>query len=341
MKTITGIDIGSHTIKLVEIAHDKTSATLIAAGTAPTPPKSLISTVPADQEALAIALKKLIKDTGAKTGDVTIALPESQVFTRVIETPALSARELTSAIKWESEQYIPLPLEQVNLDYTILRDAKDTGTNQMELLLVAAPKILIEKYLTILELADIVPTSVETEIIATSRALSRSTATIKNTMIVSIGAQTTDIAILRSGVLSFTRSVSTGGESLSRALSQGLGFELAQAEEYKRAYGLDRDKLQGKIVTAVKPIMDAMIGELRRATTFYQEKYKGESVEVTIINGGTARIPGMVVYLAQELGIEVQLANPWYGITKDARFRVLDTEGPIFSVAVGLALREV
>lgn len=340
MSTALGLDIGSHSIKLIELSSDRSAINLLAAGTARTPPNALMSANPADALLVADAIKKLLKDTGAKAEKVNIALPESQVFTRIIEVPELSSRELTSAIKWEAEQYIPLPLDKVTVDFNILRTTKETGTNKMEVLLVASPKVVIEKYLSILELANVAVDSVETEIIATSRALSRSLINIKTAMIVSLGAQTTDFAILRQGVMAFTRSISAGGEALSRALAQGLGFEMLQAEEFKKTYGLEKDKLEGKIVTLTKPIMDTIVGEITRAIAFYQEKYKNEDIKVVQLCGGTARLPGLVVYMAQSLNLEVQIANPWIGINREARFRVLDNEGAIFAVSVGLALRE-
>ncbi len=341
MKSILGLDIGSHSIKLVEIGSSGAERHLLAAGSIPTPPKALQSSLEADHQAVAMAIRQLIKETGAKSTSVSFALPESQVFTRVIEVPALSQRELASAIGWEAEQYIPLPLDQVNLDYSILRDAKETGTDKMDVLLVACPKNLLEKYLSILEAAELIPLAAETEIIATARALSRSVASIKNAaLLVSLGAQTTDLAILRGGVLAFTRSIAAGGEALSRALVSGLDFNTNQAEEFKRTYGLEQDKLQGKIVAAVKPIMDTIIGEMKRALAYYGEKHKDERVEVTLLAGGTAKLPGMVVYIAQNVGIEAQLANPWVGIKRDPRFAVLDKEGATFTVSVGLALRE-
>lgn len=337
---IVGLDIGSHSIKLIELAHVGNAITLVTAGTISTPPKALVSHLPADTQAIAIAIKKLMKDTGATSKNVNIALPESQVFTRVIDVPQLSQRELASAIKWEAEQYIPLPLDQVNIDFSILREAKDShGTNKMEVLLVAAPKALLEKYVTILDLADVTTGGVETEIIAASRALVRSATTIGTAMVVSLGAQTTDLAILRNGILAFTRSISAGGEALSRALAQGLGFEQSQAEEFKKTYGLEQDRLEGKIVLATKPIMDTIVGEIKRAVAFYQEKYKDSKVEALLLSGGTARLPGLVVYMAQALGVEAQLANPWVGIKKESRFAALDAEGPVFAVAVGLALK--
>ncbi|MBP9814659.1 pilus assembly protein PilM, partial [Candidatus Woesebacteria bacterium] len=174
MKSLLGLDIGSHSIKLIEIARSGSTNTLLAAGSIPTPPKALSSPLEGDRQAIAAAIRQLIHDTGAKSSSVALALPESQVFTRVIQVPALSSRELTSAISWEAEQYIPLPLDQVNIDYSVLRDAKETGTDKMDVLLVACPKTLLEKYLSIIEMAELIPVAAETEIIATSRALVRS-----------------------------------------------------------------------------------------------------------------------------------------------------------------------
>lgn len=339
MNTTAGLDIGTHTIKLIELARQGDQIAVIAAGSMPCPSKAITSTIQADLESVAVAVKQLMKDTGAKSKDISIALPESKVFTRVIEVPQLSDRELSSAIKWEAEQYIPLPLDQVNVDFTVLRDSKQTGTNKMEVLLVAAPKALIDKYLTILEMADLNVVGAETEIIATSRAVGRSIPNVKTVMVVSLGAQTSDIAILQSGTLLFTRSVSAGGEALTRAIAQNLDFNQTQAEEYKRAYGLEKDKLEGKIMNATKPIMDTIVGEIKRAFAFYEEKYKDQHVETVILSGGSSRLPGMVTYLAEALGSEVQLVNPWVGLTRDPRFNVLNSEGPNFCVAVGLALR--
>ena len=339
MNTSVGLDIGSHSIKLVELVKDKIGITLRAAGMSPTPPKSLSSTLAADTEALAVAIKKLLTDAGVSTREVSIALPESQVFTRVIEVPQLSSRELSSAIQWEAEQYIPLPLAQVNVDFTVLRESRETGTNKMEVLLVAAPKVLLEKYLHILELAGVDVVGAETEIIAASRALVRTVPTVKTVMVVSLGAQTTDLAILRGGVIAFTRSISAGGEALSRAVAQGLDFNLSQAEEFKKTYGVERDKLEGKIVAATKPVMDTIVAEMTRAKSFYEGKYTNERIETVLLSGGTARLPGMVVFVAEVMGVEVQLANPWVGIRKDPRFAALEAEGSVFSVAVGLALR--
>jgi len=338
--SILGLDIGSHNVKLVELSKDKNGITLLAAGSMPTPPKSTSSNTDIDQQALAHLIQELVKGTGAKATEVNMSLPEAQVFTRVIEMPALSERELTSAIKWESEQYIPLPLDQVTMDFSILSDGKDASSGKLKVLLVAAPKALTQRYMQIMELAQLIPISAETEVIALSRSLVRSVPTVTNVMIVSFGAQTTDIAILRKGILMFTRTISAGGDTLTRVISESLDFTILQAESYKKTYGLEKNILEGKIVAVLKPVMDTITGEMKRAIGFFEETYKNEHIGVILLTGGNAKLPGLIPYLAEATGIEVQQGNPWVGIRKDPRFNVLNAEGPLFAVAIGLALRE-
>lgn len=339
MESLLGIDIGTHSVKLIEIGREKDVYTLLAAGSVPTPNKALSSPVAADLEAIAYVVKQLVRDTGAKSDKVNIALPEAQVFTRVIEVPPLSERELTSAIQWEAEQYIPLPLDQVNMDFTILRQAAETTTGKMEVLLIAAPKALIERYMTILELSDLTPAYAETEIVASTRAITKSVANLHNVMLLSIGSQTTELTILHDGVIAFTRSISAGGEALSRALSQSLDFTVVQAEEYKKTYGLQRGLLEGKLVTAMEPIMTTILGEMKRAIAFFSEKYAQDRIEAVVLAGGSAKLPGLVSYITEQIAVETQIANPWVGIQKDPRFAILSTEAPTFTVAAGLAMR--
>lgn len=335
-----GLDIGSHTLKLVELSKKDKGYYLLAVGVAPTPPKGLASDAQPDLETLAVSIKKLVLDSRASSRQVNTSLPESQIFSRVIEMPPLTETELASAIKWEAEQYIPMPLAEVKMDFAILSSPKKGEEGKMEVLLVAAPLTLIEKYKKILEMAGLTPASLEPEIIAVSRSLVGESKT--PTLIINLGAATTDLSIVRNGVLTFTRSIASGGEALARAVAKEMGFELSQAEEYKRTYGLEEDKLEGKILSAVKPIFDTVIEEIKRALAFYQGKYPEEPIKIVSLCGGTAKLPGLVVYLAQNLGIETQIGNPWVAVGRDPKvFPKIDEEGPIFAVAVGLAQKEI
>lgn len=342
-KTVLGLDIGTTYIKFVELAHTgKGMYQLVSVGLTPAPLKGMGSEAAIDQETLAITIKKLLKDGGVKTKTANIALPEAHVFTRIISVPPLSERELASAIKWEAEQYIPLPLEEVSMDFSIVGQSQDKdGNKKLDVLLVAAPKILIARYTKILEMCDIDMTALETEIIAASRALLPSLATHPATvMVVNFGAKSTDLSILRSGTISFTRSVPTGGEHLTRALAQDLGFPTPQAEEYKKTYGLEKNQLEGKVYRSLIPLFSVIIEEMKRSITFFQNKFSDEVISTIIVSGGSAKLPGLISIVAQEVGIETIVGNPWTRVSIDRKkFNKLGDEGVTFVVAVGLAMR--
>lgn len=343
-KTALGLDIGAKYIKFVELQQlGKDKYHLLAIGMAPSPAKGIMSEASIDQEALAVTIQKLLKEAGVKTKSVIAALPEAHVFTRIVQVPPLSERELASAIKWEAEQYIPLPLEEVNMDFSIVGESKDAeGNKKLDVLLVAAPKNMIERYTKILKMCDLEVDALETEIIAVSRALLPSSPEKPITvMVVNLGAKTTDLSILRNGVISFTRSIPSGGENFTRALAQDMGFALPQAEEYKKTYGLKKDLLEGKVYRSLKPLFAVTVEEIKRSITFFQNKFPDEVISAIILSGGSAKLPGLVESLVEEIGIETQIGNPWVRVEKDPkRFLRIDEEGATFVVAVGLAMRE-
>lgn len=335
-----GIDFGSNSIKIVQLNHRGSEYELVAYGSASAPPKGFISEAKVDIEILAESIKKLVKDARINTNNAAIALSETQVYTRVISTPPLSEQELSSAIKWEAEQYIPLPLSDVKIDYQILSQPEKSDPHaSIDILLVAAPLVTINKYLNILKIANLKPVLMETEIISIARSLvsdNKST-----TLLVNIGAMTSEIAVIRHGSLSFTRSIATGGNSLGRAVSSELNLDYLQAEEYKKTYGLDHSKLSGKVATAIKPVFEVIINEMRRAISFYQ-KEKNDTITNIVLTGGTSRMPGIVSYLAETFGLEVSIGNPWQKIKMaDQVLTELSADASFYATAVGLAMKNI
>lgn len=343
-----GLDIGSYSIKAVEIDRNGTDLKLSAVGMASAPPNLIFSDSEIDKQTLADSIKKLTKDIGVHTKNVVAAFPESITFTRVIEMPNITDQELSNAIEWSAEQYIPMPLSEVKLSWMILGEgeAKKEGNTEktLRVLLVAAPLSLIERYMRILELSGLQVHAFETEVIAISRALLARNQVGPTTLIVSIGASTTDLSIIDSQNIQFTRSIGTGGTALTRSISQELGFDLAQAEEYKKSYGLQEDQLEGKIMNILKPVVDVIISEVERAILFYQTKHISSPVKRIVITGGSAQLPGLVVYMASSLGVEVQIGDPWQGIEIAPKFNFdpQDIQNKVnYAVVIGLAKRDV
>lgn len=343
-----GLDIGSYSLKLVEMDHDGDQLKLSTLGMSTPPPNLIYSDAEIDKQALADNIKKLVKDAGVHTRNVVAAFPESATFTRVIEMPKITEQELENAIEWSAEQYIPMPLSEVKLSWMVLGESdnktKEGGEKVLRVLLVAAPLTLIERYMNIINLAGLEPYAFETEVIAISRALLPQDQSSPTTLIVSIGASTTDLSIVDSQNIQFTRSIGTGGNALTRAISQELGFEVPQAEEYKRSYGLLEDQLEGKIMNILKPVVDVILSEVERAILFYQTKHIANPVKRVVVTGGSAQLQGLVVYMASSLGVEVQIGDPWQGINVPERFTSVtdDIQNKVsYSVAIGLAKRDV
>lgn len=337
-----GLDIGSHSIKAVQLTGSWQQPNFVAAGQIEAPPQALNQPPGAETEesakALAEAVKTLHKEAHFSTDKVVVALPESQVFTRVVELPTLKQSEIKNAIAWEAEQYVPIPMNEVKLDWQILGNAPTGG--KVEVLLVAAPINLIQRYLNIIKMAGFTALSLETEITAVVRSLVQRIEGAPTTMVVSIGASTTDLSIVSTGRISFTRSIATGGLALARGVASELGFEIDQATEYMKTYGLDPTSLEGKVMQSIKPIFDVIVNEIRRVLAYYVTKHPELPVKRVVVTGGTSKLPGLVVYLAEALGLEVQVGNPWEGVSLPSQVaKKLSDEAASYAVAVGLALK--
>src|SRR3989304_6815272 len=167
-----GLDIGDIAIRAVELKLDKGGFSLSASITSPTPPKGMMSESPLDEEEMGNAIKKALKEAKIDTKSANVALPENQVYTKIVEMPYLSDRELSSAIYWEAEQYIPIPLSNITLAWNVVkRSEKPKQNEKMNVLMVGAPTIIVKKYQKVLFLSGITINTLETEILSTIRAL--------------------------------------------------------------------------------------------------------------------------------------------------------------------------
>lgn len=342
-KITVGLDIGYSSVKVVSLSKDKEQFKLVSIGSIPSPQPGIMSDVDTDLEALANNIRRLLSVSKIDTKGVVAALPESKVFTRVIDDlPYLTDNELSSAIRYAAEEFIPMSLAEVNLNWQVLfRSHTRTADARTVVLVIASPKHVVSKYIKVLQMAGFQPSALETETIAVTRSLVGNNPFSPSTLIIQMGANTTDFTAVSKGLIWLTRSISTGGVALTRALAQYFNFEMNQAEQYKKIYGLSEDQLDGKIFGALKPIVDIIAGEGKRVIQAFEARSPHEPMKRVVISGGGAKMPGLVRYLANLLGLEVQEADPWFSIIKDKNSVLkLSQEAPAYSVAVGLALRE-
>mgnify|MGYP001561430755 CR=1 FL=1 len=337
-----GLNIGITSIKVVWLSSLKEGFLLDASIISPAPAKGMLSESPLDQEEMARTIETAVANAKIVSKFVNVALPENQVYTKVIEMPILSDKELSSAIFWEAEQNIPVPLSTITLAWNVLkRPQKAIGNEKMHVLMVGAPSVLVNKYQKVLLMAGLRINALETELLSIIRALVLSE-NFPPSIIINIGSISTSLAIIRNGIMIFTYSIPTGGIAINRAISTDFGLTPTQAEEYKKIYGISKEAFGGKIGKAIEPILNSILAEVKKSLVFYSEKYKDDKpIRQVLLTGGTAKLPGIDLFFTNNTGIETAIANPWKIILNQNELpqQVLDN-GPDYTIAVGLAMRD-
>ena len=336
---MVGIDIGSKTIKIVELDKEGANYSLGASGIIGYSGITIDKmTDEKEMASLGQIIRKLHSEAGVSSKDVVISIPEPLVFTRTIKFPLLTDAEIASAVKWEAEQYIPIPITDAIVQHTILARNEKSSPPEVLVLLVAAPKAVVEKYTKVIQLAGLNTVAVETELVALTRSLAPPDRTV---LLVDFGASSTNIAISKMGLLSFSRCVPIAGEAFTRAVSQGLGVTPEQAEEYKKTYGLTATQLEGKVKRVLDPVLALVVDEIKKAVSYYLTEEKGESPSSLIVSGGTSAVPEIVTTLTKLIGMEVLVGNPFEKINVDPETaQKLAPYVLLYGVAVGLALRD-
>lgn len=339
MSSYFGLDFGSSSIKVAQV--DLTGAknfTVSGIGLIQNPAGSVDFKEKTVVDKLLPAVKQVLAEAGIRDKRAVVAVPESKVYSRIVTMPNMSDAELASAVSWEAEQFVPIPVSEVELDYSVVyRPPKGVSTQPMLVYLVAAPKKYLQAMVDFLVLAGIDPIAIESEMVAVTRSFSFG-GTTGASLLVHMGALSTVMAIVDGEALRFSYVVETGGVSLTRALSQALTIPMMQAEEYKRTYGLDPTQLEGKVRQGLLVVVDAIVAELRKAIEYQLSEHKSQVVRI-VLSGGGAYLPALTNYLSEAFGgMEVVIGDPFmYG--KSRHGVTLPAEKAVYPVAIGLAER--
>lgn len=335
MNTVA-IDIGSYSIKALYVKRSKADVEILRVIEVPNPIGMSIPTDDLTKEKLAQQIQAMFADNALPTDDVRLALPESVVSTKVIQVPVLTDAELSSAIGWQAEQYIPIPKDELELEYQVLfRPDKSDRDAPMRVLLVGAQKKIVQQIVSIFTDLGIEPTIIETQTIAIWRAI-HTAETDPTSLVAHIGLSTLDLSIERKGELAFVFSHPQGGMLLTRAVENTLALPVQQAEEYKRTYGLDPSVFEGKVQAALLPLVQSMCDQILKANQYFSSQFPQEAVQRIYLSGGTALLTGLVSHVTSVTGVEVLLVSPF------AKSKQPVTVGnpTAFSVCMGLALRD-
>lgn len=336
-KDAFGLDIGSSSIKVVQLKANIEKPFLVTYGSASIPLGFSQSDSDIDVKRLAEIIKHLVKGTNVNTKNVYVSIPEHQVFSLIVTLPQMPHSELDSAVKWQAAKNLPIKIEDVKLGWQIINSPK-SNSDPYFIMIIAAPIDRVRKIVKLIKAADLNLVSIETSTVATSRSIANFPGA--NIMVIDIGAVSTEMSLVINKVLMYSRSVSIGGEFLTKSVSKGLGLDLNQAEQFKRKFGLTLDKLEGRVYKSLKPVMAMIVDETQRSMEYISKQY-GLKVDLIILGGGTAKLPEINSFFEQTFNIKSQIANPWENISYPAGVQQdIMFSAPDYSVAVGLALRE-
>jgi type IV pilus assembly protein PilM len=345
-KAYLGVDIGAAGIKLVQLNEEKGRPKLHTYGyTVRTPAEMTVNPLDAPAETAAV-LKAMVKKAKTTVTQVVTGLPISAVFSSVISVPKISEKEQRGVIEVQARKLISIPLEEMILDSKILttpeeEKAAEGKLKSIKVLLTAAPKLLVKKYLDVFKGAGLELASLETEAFALIRSLvGKDKATL---MVVDIGSMRTSVLVVVGGVPYLSRSIDVGGLKFTKAAATALGVPDDQAEGMKtdiRAFG---PLAEGGVAKVFEPVVRQIANEISFSLKLFAglEDAQGKTVEKIILTGGGSMLPGLDTFLAGALGTRVFRGDPWARILypDDAR-PLLDEIGPRFSVAVGLGMRD-
>lgn len=353
-----GIDIGNSAIKIVELKNEGGRPKLATYGYLEQPNQILKTDSPEAKASIVSGLKQVCEKARVSTKKAIAALPSYTVFSSIIHLPELPKKEMEAAVSVEAKKFVPMPLEEMILDYKKLEDtpelsrfsASSAPANAgmidqkqekfVRLLLTAAPKQLVSRYVDIFKQAGLELVSLETEAFALERSLiGRDKAPI---MIVDIGAVATTLSVIVDSVPLINRSIDMGGLTITKAIANSLNIDLDRAEQFKRDFGLSNQSgTTSQIPSRIEFMVSSVINEIKYVLNLYASQANG-NVEKIILAGGSAWLPNFPAYLSQALNTKVYIGDPWARVIYPVELKpVLQDIGPRLAVSVGLAMREI
>lgn len=333
-----GLDIGSSAIRLVELSGDGPTRTLKRYAYVNLVGNISISDAPADNQKLLEVIKDLISKSGVRTKNVALGLPTQKVFTTVFEQEKAQRKELENSIKYQADSIIPTPLNESTIDWEVIGDSpKDSS--KIEILLSSVNNQYLEGLLNMMESINLNVIAFEPDTLAISRSLINPTD--KSTqLILDFGNLSTDIVVCANGFIYLSRSIPMGVQSMAVAISKGLNVDLNEASQLLFKFGLEKDKMQGKLISALEYSLETLYGEINKSIKYYQSRYPNSPISKIIITGGITSVPEFSVDLAKKLGLNVELGNAWRNVLYDkSKTNELMSLSNKFAVAVGLAER--
>lgn len=338
-KSIVGLDIGSSSIKAVELKKTRNGIVVTHLGVEPLASDIVVDSMIVDSGSVASAITKIFADNGIKSKSVATSVSGHSVIVKKISMQTMTEQELAEQIQTEAAQHIPFDIADVNIDYQIL--SEDLSGTHMDVLLVAVKKDKILNYTNALQLAGRQPSIVDIDAFALQNCYEYNYEPSPNATValLNLGASVMNINIVKGTTPLFTRDVSVGGHQYTDSLQKELDLSFDDAEALKLGRKVGTVSEDAKL-PILQQVTELIVLEIQKTFDFFRATAAGEHIEQIFLAGGSSRVPGLIEALRQEFSIPVELLNPFHKINApDATSEVVESNSAQLAVAVGLALR--
>ncbi len=344
-KSIIGLDIGSSSVKAVELETSGSGFRLKSFGFAELPPEAIVQGSFMNAPAISNAIAEACASGGFRSKDVATSVSGHSVIVKRISLPQQSSEELEETIRWEAEQYIPFDINEVNVDHQVLDQSGVDG--QMDVLLVAAKKDLIHDYLSSITECGFNLAVLDVDGFAVGNMYEHNydVSSDNAVALVDIGASVINMNVMHGRIPVFTRDITTGGNQYTEEIQKSLGISFEEAERIKvggRPGEVSKEVIPQEVEEAMRDVSETLVGEIQRSLDFYRATASSAPIEKLVLCGGAARVPLLDRLFHDKTDIRVEIADPFHrieiapGAGDEEQIREL---APALSVAVGLALR--
>jgi type IV pilus assembly protein PilM len=333
-----GLDIGTTAVRAVQLRGGGPVKTLLRYAYVPIDSKLALSDSKTDQQRLAQVIKELVTQAGMSTRNVAVGIPSGRVFTAVVDFDRLPQDELAKAIRYQADSLIPTPLDKSKMDWAVIGDSPKDKT-KVEVLLSSVENDFVEQRLDMLESIGLDVIAFEPDNLALTRALIAGDSP-QAQMVFDMGSRSADLVVTFGGAPRLTRSIPTGADSIVRAAAQNLNIDDKQARQFVFKFGMSKDKLEGRIYSAISSSVEVLTGEIDKSIKFFQSRYPESPIGRIVVTGGASALPEFPLYIANKFGVEVEIGNAWRNVSfaPDRQNELLAVSNH-FGVATGLAER--
>lgn len=345
-----GIDVGSDTLKVAELQGAYRSGfRLLRMGTAPCPPGVIRDGVPVAPEELGSHLRALLDRTGIRTDRAIMGVGGQAVTVREVRVPPMTRQELTAAVRYEAERYLPYNIREVYMDYQVLGEATEDGRKMLDVLVVAARQDVVDHIVATADAARVQLKVLDVESFALLRSVVPGGGQGGQTVaVVDLGAEASDILITEGTRLRFTRNIPIGGVALVTAIREAMDVDVATARSLLEEKGevleegATADHTAERLHDVIAPHIGDLITEIRRSLDYYQTRSRTAVINQILLAGGLARLRHLDKAIAGELGISTVVASPFVNVKVSPAAippERMEAVGSTMAVAIGLAMR--